>query len=62
MGISGVASVRNAQVLNIFGGRYSSISYNVLQNTDSQNRFVEAPRNVIFELKHPNADIIGTVR
>jgi|TARA_E500000305_G_scaffold111522_1_gene125095 hypothetical protein len=60
--IPGVDGVRNVRLVNKFGGRYSDISYSVSENTDAQNRFVEVPRNVILEIKYPDADIIGSLK
>tara|TARA_R100000234_G_scaffold119621_1_gene103096 strand:+ start:8566 stop:10362 length:1797 start_codon:yes stop_codon:yes gene_type:complete len=60
--IPGVDGVRNLRLVNKFGGAYSSISYDVTSNIDSQNRFVQVPKNVILEIKYPDDDIIGTIK
>ena len=60
-GLPGVSGVRNVRIVNKFGGDYSSISYNVEDYVDAQNRFVEVPKNVILEIKYPDRDLHGSI-
>ena len=60
--IPGVADVRNVRIINKFGGDYSSIGYNIIDNTSADGRFVNVPKNVILEVKFSERDIIGTVK
>lgn len=60
--IPGVADVRNVRIVNKFGGDYSNIGYNIIDNTSADGRFVNVPKNVILEVKFSERDIIGTVK
>ena len=57
-----VADATWVKVNKASGTSHSSINFNVKNMTSPDGRFVRAPRNVIFEVKYPNTDIIGTVK
>ena len=44
------------------GSLYSTFSYDIEGNTSPDGRLVLAQDNVIFEIKYPDSDIVGTVR
>ena len=58
----GVVDATDVTIINKTGGAYSSISYNIEQYLSPDGRMVEAPENVVFELKYPNLDIKGTIK
>ena len=57
-----VADASWVKINKASGTSYSSINFNVKNMTSPDGRFVRAPKNVIFEVKYPNTDIIGTVK
>jgi len=60
--INGVVDTTKVTVSQKNGVGYSSLSFNVKNQTTTDGRFVRAPKNVIFEVKYPNADIQGTIK
>ena len=58
----GVIDTTDVTIINKTGGAYSDIAYNVEQYMSPDGRLVEAPENVIFEIKYPNLDIKGTIK
>ena len=44
------------------GVGYSTINFNVKNQTTTDGRFVSAPKNAIFEVKYPGSDIEGTAK
>lgn len=59
--VDSVLDVVEVKFVNKFGSQYSSISYDVLQNSSADGRLLEAPEDGIFEFKFPSSDIVGTV-
>jgi hypothetical protein len=57
----GIVDVTNVRITNKFGGQYSSIGYNIRENTTPDGRYIDVPRNVILEIKFPDSDIKGTI-
>jgi len=43
-------------------GLYSDFSYNINQYISADGRILYAPENVIYELKYPDIDIVGTIK
>ena len=60
--IEGVADTSDVTVINKNGGAYSSIGYNVIEQTTPDGRFVSCPLNCILEVKFPTMDIKGSVK
>ncbi len=63
--INSVPGVADATFVRIFqktGVGYASTIFNVKNFTTSDGRFITAPKNVIFEVRYPSADIEGTIR
>lgn len=58
-GVSDVVSVKIVKKAGL--NRYSDINFNVDKNTTPDARYVACPKNVVFEVKYPAEDIIGTV-
>lgn len=59
--VSSIADVKKVTVFNRVGGVYSDLSYDIDMNKSADGRYVILPEDHVFEIKYPNADIIGTV-
>ena len=63
--INSTPGVIDATFVRIFqktGAGYASTIFNVKNYMSSDGRLIRAPKNVVFEVRYPNADIEGTVR
>jgi len=60
--VDGILDVVSINVERKIGSLYSTFSYDVKSNTSPDGRLVLAKDNVIFEIKFPDSDIVGTVR
>tara|TARA_R100000388_G_scaffold23750_1_gene18063 strand:+ start:23631 stop:25430 length:1800 start_codon:yes stop_codon:yes gene_type:complete len=60
--VNGVADVKKINIFNKSGGNYSATSINFDDLRSRDGTFYKAPKNVIFELKFPNADIRGVAK
>ena len=59
--IDGLLDVTELKIVRKTGSAYSTAIFNIDQMTTANGRMVMAPSDVIFELKYPEVDIIGTV-
>lgn len=59
--VPSIADVKKVTIFNRVGGVYSDISFDIDVNKSADGRYVMIPEDQIFEIKYPNADIIGTV-
>lgn len=59
--LDGVVDTVNVEVTNKVGGLYSAVSYDVIANTTADGLKTIAPSNIVFEVKYPLSDIIGTI-
>mgnify|MGYP003148607292 CR=1 FL=1 len=60
--VDGILDVISVTVDRKTGSAYSTFSYDVKGNTSPDGRLILAKENVIFEIKYPDSDIVGTVR
>tara|TARA_R110000851_G_scaffold91165_2_gene199024 strand:- start:365 stop:2182 length:1818 start_codon:yes stop_codon:yes gene_type:complete len=60
--VDGILDVVGVSVNRKTGSAYSSFSYDVKGNTSPDGRLILAKENVVFEVKYPDSDIVGTVR
>ena len=60
--IDGIVDVSNVNIVSKFGNEYSSVNLDVPQNTSSDGRYIEIPRNCIAEIKFPASDIKGVIK
>lgn len=60
--VQGLVDVTRVKVFQKSGGLYSDIRFNVNENLSSDGRYLEMPKNVIFEFKYPENDIKGVIR
>ncbi len=58
----GIVDATFVRVFQKTGTGYATTNFNVKNYTTSDGRMVTAPKNVIFEVKFPSADIEGTIR
>ena len=60
--VDGVIDVVDVSVKTKQGANYSSTAFNIEENLSSDGRSIIIPRNAIYEIKFPNADIKGAVK
>ena len=60
--VAGVVDTSFVKISQKSGTGYSGISFSTDSHTSADGRLLRAPRNVIFEVKYPSADIQGTIR
>ena len=60
--VDGILDIVSIGVERKTGSLYSTFSYDVKGNTSPDGRLLLAKENVIFEIKYPDSDIVGTVR
>ena len=60
--VDGVVDVVTASVVKKVGSNYADISFDIERSISPDGRYVVIPKNVIYEIKHPNMDIKGAVR
>jgi hypothetical protein len=61
-GILDVTDVKIVKKNGSFGGRlYSDVSFNINKVMSADGRYIEMPKNVIYEIKYPEFDIKGVI-
>ena len=60
--IDGVLDIVKIDVKRKQGSLYSTFSYDIKSNTSPDGRLILAGDDIIFEIKYPDSDIVGTVR
>tara|TARA_R110002110_G_scaffold126866_3_gene305525 strand:- start:12 stop:1814 length:1803 start_codon:yes stop_codon:yes gene_type:complete len=59
--VEGVSDVKKVTVYQKYGGDYSSTRINFDEAMSKDGTYIQAPKNVIMELKYPDMDIKGTL-
>ena len=63
--VDGVLDVTDVRIDNLSGvtsGRqYSNVEFDAERYTSADGRYIEIPRNVIYEVKFPTFDINGAI-
>ncbi len=59
--VQGVNDVKNVKVEQKNGIDYSDVFFDVNRFMSRDGRYIEAPKNIIFEIKFPRADIYGEI-
>jgi phage-related baseplate assembly protein len=59
--VEGVSDVRKVEVFQKYGGVYSTIRMSFDDALSQDGTYINTPKNVIMELKYPDADIRGTI-
>jgi len=57
-----IVDVTNVKLTNRSSGNYSSTILNLNNYISADGRILYAPENVVYELKYPNIDIVGTIK
>ena len=60
--VKGVLDVVKVRLTNKNGGNYSSVQFNINENTSPDGTSVVIPKNAIAEIKFPTSDIRGKIR
>jgi len=60
--VSGVLEVSQVTIVNKAGANYSTVSFNINENTSPDGTYIIVPKNAVVELKFPATDIKGKVR
>jgi hypothetical protein len=61
-GVSGVVGVVSAKIVNKTGSNYSSVQFDINDNTSPDGSSIIIPKNVIAELKYSSIDITGKIK
>ena len=59
--VDGLLDVVHLEIVRKIGPSYSTGIFNIDQMTTSDGRTVIAPSDVVFEVKFPDSDIVGTI-
>lgn len=60
--LDGIIDVSQVNVTNKTGLNYSDQAFNINNNLSDDGRYINAPENVVFEIKFPQNDIKGTIK
>lgn len=60
--VEGLLDVVDLEIVRKIGSSYSTAIFNIDQMTTADGRVVVAPSDVVFEIKFPDTDIVGTVK
>ena len=60
--VEGLLDVVELQIIKKTGSSYSTSIFNIDQMTTADGRTIIAPSDVVFEIKYPDADIVGTIK
>jgi len=60
--VSGVSDVVKVQIINKTSANYSSVYFDVEENTSPDGDYIITPANAIMEMKFPEVDIKGKLR
>lgn len=59
--VTGVIDTTNVSIVQKYGGLYSNIAIDLNNLTTFDGKYVNCPKNVVYEVKYPALDIKGTV-
>jgi hypothetical protein len=60
--VKGVTDTINVSITSKATSLYSSVYFDVVRNTTNDGRFINIPKDYIFEIKYPSSDITGRIR
>ena len=60
--VEGLLAVSKVKVYQKVGGSYSDIRFNINDSMSADGRYIEMPKNVIYEIKFPSLDIKGVIK
>ena len=59
--VSGVVDTKSVKVKRKLGSNYSTVRFDVEEALSGDGRYISVPKNVILEIKFPDADIKGAI-
>ncbi len=59
--VNGIIDVTDVTIVRKIGSRYSDYYYNLDKHTTPDGRLIQIPEFAAYEIKYPNADIVGTI-
>ena len=60
--IEGVLNVSSVKITNKNGANYSSVQFDINENTAPDGSSIIIPKNAVAELKYPSVDITGKIK
>lgn len=60
--VPGLLDVVDVKITTQGGAQYSSLPFDINERTDPDGRYIDIPKNVIVEVKFPDADVRGTIK
>ena len=60
--VQGVVDVNSVRVVQKSGANYSSTYMDLDSRTSADGKYIDVPKNVVMEIKFPDADIVGSVK
>ena len=60
--VPGVIDTSNVNVVQKTGTNYADIKFNISSSLTNDKRYINIPKNVIYEIKFPDNDIRGTIK
>ena len=60
--VPGLLDVVDVKITAKSGAQYSSLPFDIDERTDPDGRYIDIPKNVIVEVKFPDADVRGTIK
>ena len=60
--IESIVDVNNVNISLKVGGEYSNVEFSIDENTSSDGRYIEIPRNCVAEIKFLEEDIQGVIK
>jgi hypothetical protein len=60
--VEGVMTVSSVKITNKKGSNYSTVSFDINENTSPDGSSIIMPKNVVAELKYPSVDITGKIK
>tara|TARA_B100000963_G_scaffold360682_1_gene392520 strand:- start:293 stop:2092 length:1800 start_codon:yes stop_codon:yes gene_type:complete len=61
-GVEGVMSASMVKIINKIGANYSSVQFDINDNTSPDGSSIIIPKNAVAELKFPSVDITGKIK
>tara|TARA_Y100000593_G_C4217544_1_gene290035 strand:- start:365 stop:913 length:549 start_codon:yes stop_codon:yes gene_type:complete len=57
-----IVDITSVKVVQKTGANYSNVLMDIDKSYSNDGRYINAPKNVIFEIKYPDVDIKGTIK
>ena len=60
--VNGVTDTLSIDIVQKTGTNYSSVGFPIENMKTADGRYIQAPKNVVFEVRFPAADIRGSIK